>query len=977
MADENLEANVRLTATDETVAPMAEFAKRLTDINKSTRAAIEQGIRNPVNEATGTIHNMRMQADRDIGEAMTKSFKTATDSVKSFSLGLTGIGGLLTAAGLGVFVRDSVEAFGQFEEGMTRIQLATGATAAEMAKLDPMFKQLASETGASLATLQDGFRRFADTSGLSLAQVTALFPQISRNAFVSGTDIKTVAAMVNEAITTMHVPMAEIPGLIDAWTKGLPDTEAEFANFFSRVGKNLDAWGMSGQKNVLQLEATFELLTRSLGGGARNAQRAGAAMDAVLESVMKRAPGLGALMQSTIETIKAQGGGVAEILKAAADLAAAQGALGSDEQARLAQQRLQIDTNTVEILKQIRSGYVNINGEVVRLGNALGETDRETKALDEGTSGALKRLAAEWENLTVTVGKFAAGTGQITAVVADMQTLEGELDKISQLVGSGKMDWAAFLDLAGLSKTLEVFIATWQARWDAFRAYTHLGTPEQASKSAAERERLLKQDFPADAERERRATANEDELRRQAREAPPDVGFPLGGGIGYPRGQSSSAETGFPLPHYQSGGQVAQTGPAIVHEGERIIPSAEADRTAKEERVATDANTAAITRLTDYLRRAGERRAAFTPGVGEAPWSPEAGLFGGGLAGSPWDKGSPPRGGSDMIHNPDGTLSFVPRNRAAIDPMGQHAAAAAATSADATLPPGGGTGINRDKWLAELNANPRLKEELYRRSLGENTNPLANQAVMEEAANRADVRSALHGDQGFAGHSNLSYFQGYYRGGISAAQRRMLDENFRKVFVEGSDIARGAIDNSSQWLSAKHEARGEFQTTANFGGDRITGHRGVESFEIPGTRESGAGERAFWPAWRRRQLAEAQQRALAASGRTAPTAANDDIWNQPGPQYGGHSISLHRPPHSTPTGFPTPGAGTPTGFPDSSIHELVKPVTLRFDIQRPSLPSRAQMAQVITQQQRRRSEDDIARQFAYAQGDMTFGGQLG
>jgi hypothetical protein len=128
---------------------------------------------------------------------------------------------------------------------------------------------------------------------------------------------------------------------------------------------------------------------------------------------------------------------------------------------------------------------------------------------------------------------------------------------------------------------------------------------------------------------------------------------------------------------------------------------------------------------------------------------------------------------------------------------------------------GAGTGINRDKWAAQLRANPALRDKLYRRALGENSNPMANQAVMEEAANRADIR----GNKSFDDHGNLKYFQGYYGGRISAKQREMLDSNFAKVFDQGSDISKGAIDNSSQWLSLKHERTGRFRTTANFGGD--------------------------------------------------------------------------------------------------------------------------------------------------------------
>lgn len=166
------------------------------------------------------------------------------------------------------------------------------------------------------------------------------------------------------------------------------------------------------------------------------------------------------------------------------------------------------------------------------------------------------------------------------------------------------------------------------------------------------------------------------------------------------------------------------------------------------------------------------------------------------------------------------------------------------------------TGINRDWQRQQLDANPALKEELYRRSLGENSDPLANQAIMEEAANRADIRRKLHGGGGFASHDNLEYFQGYYRGTITAKMRKMLDDNYRKVFVEGSDVSRGAIDNSSNApgnpLAARNAALHRFKDTR----PPING----EHFEIPDRNESGTGERDAYPGWRAEQLAEAARR---------------------------------------------------------------------------------------------------------------------
>ena len=154
---------------------------------------------------------------------------------------------------------------------------------------------------------------------------------------------------------------------------------------------------------------------------------------------------------------------------------------------------------------------------------------------------------------------------------------------------------------------------------------------------------------------------------------------------------------------------------------------------------------------------------------------------------------------------------------------------------------------------------------------------------MEEAANRGDIRRKLRGGGGMDSHGNLSYFAGYYRGNLGP-YRKMLEDNYRKVFVEGSDVSKGAIDNSSIGLAYVNQhggqsgqyghpgmAPGRFQTNANFGGDRITGHSGVESFESPGWGQSGTGEREFYPKWREEQLRSARNPAESTLGAERPS----------------------------------------------------------------------------------------------------------
>jgi hypothetical protein len=200
-----------------------------------------------------------------------------------------------------------------------------------------------------------------------------------------------------------------------------------------------------------------------------------------------------------------------------------------------------------------------------------------------------------------------------------------------------------------------------------------------------------------------------------------------------------------------------------------------------------------------------------------------------------------------------------------------------------------GRGIDRKWQHEELESNPALKESLFRHSLGENIDPIANQAVMEEAANRADIRRQLRGSGGMGSHGNLSYFQGYYRGDLGP-YKKMLEENYRKVFEEGSDVSQGAIDNSSGSL-AQHEVYGggkfprpgAFTNTFNAGGrngDNRVGAPGVESFHAPGYSESGTGEREFYPEWRKQQLRSARNPAestLGAERPVGPAAPNHSV----------------------------------------------------------------------------------------------------
>jgi hypothetical protein len=185
-----------------------------------------------------------------------------------------------------------------------------------------------------------------------------------------------------------------------------------------------------------------------------------------------------------------------------------------------------------------------------------------------------------------------------------------------------------------------------------------------------------------------------------------------------------------------------------------------------------------------------------------------------------------------------------------------------------------------------------LKEEFFRAMAAEDSpgsagTNIANQAVMETAMNRALVR-------GTSLRAQLSYYP--VRRGFNEAQRAIMEKNLSNVFG-GSNAAFGAIDNSSSWLSSKHERTGEFKTTVNYGGNRITGHPGVESFEIPGTHQSASGDRERQRSW--------YERITRGVNPSAPTGSNAVVPAAPAEEGWGHWLGRHMPSFLSPSSSST------------------------------------------------------------------------
>jgi hypothetical protein len=113
-------------------------------------------------------------------------------------------------------------------------------------------------------------------------------------------------------------------------------------------------------------------------------------------------------------------------------------------------------------------------------------------------------------------------------------------------------------------------------------------------------------------------------------------------------------------------------------------------------------------------------------------------------------------------------------------------------------------GVYDRSWARkQIEANPALKERIINRSLGENLDPKANLAVIETIFNRAHQRGIslvdatnIVGSQGYPGYYPMTTLTGGNANMRNPQLRAMAEQNLENA-LRGSDISRGATDNSS------------------------------------------------------------------------------------------------------------------------------------------------------------------------------------
>jgi hypothetical protein len=249
-----------------------------------------------------------------------------------FMAAMTGVG--LGLAEAGRLAKESVARFAEFEEGMIRIRQATDATTEQQSRLGEVFHQVARETGEDAVAVAGKFLDFAERSRVPLDDMIKLFPQMSRQAFLAGTDVEVVGRLVNTAVSGMNVPIARVPELSGNWNKTLRSVEPEFLTFLQRSEAQLQSLGLTGEKNLTALSGMFSEMSAAAGGGRRGAFRAAQELNQMIEQTLKTSSAFYPQVRNQLLEVQKAGGDVFEELYTSAKRMQELGLLEGTEQAQ-------------------------------------------------------------------------------------------------------------------------------------------------------------------------------------------------------------------------------------------------------------------------------------------------------------------------------------------------------------------------------------------------------------------------------------------------------------------------------------------------------------------------------------------------------------------------------------------------------------------------------------------------------------------
>jgi uncharacterized membrane protein YgcG len=485
MPDDQYSANVIISGQDQLSPVLNQASTSVTNfVNNASRALQTQQ-----QQLAQTQQNMQRAA---------QSAQSAVQGHAGALLGLSApMQGLLklsaevfSADRIREFATESLRNFGDMQEGMLRLQQATGATNQQMKALGDELENLERTGSSSMRDLRDAFEDFKEMNRLTVEDAEKQFPKVAMAAQAAGTQVDSMVKLWTAAAHNLKVPLQEIPDVIDGWMKTIPTSMlGAFSAAIPRLTADLNLLGLGGKQSAFEIGAAYKELSISLG----NPTTALRNMEQLINSI---AHGSSPQLTFALRESQQAGEGFAGLLERIYTLVPDDAWDDAAQMGRIAKQ-LHIPPQVIRSLKEWHENYTAMNEDVEEAEKARGTAAERYAQQQKTLHAAIQDFLASMSQFSTEVGRTlndlgaSRGLHDLAKILSDVKdTLQG----INDLVEGQPINWSKFLGVPDL----ETMFARMEATMDRFRA-TILPTTERKATAAA-------------------ATTHADELQRQLNE---------------------------------------------------------------------------------------------------------------------------------------------------------------------------------------------------------------------------------------------------------------------------------------------------------------------------------------------------------------------------------------------------------------------------------------------------------------------------
>ena len=345
--------------------------------------------------------------------------------LKSTGEALSSVGGALTAGvtapvmALGASV---VKTQMNFQDAMAKVQALSGASGAELKKLEDTAKQMGESTVFSASECADALGYMA-LAGWDANQSAAGLPGVLNLAAASGMELAQASDLVTDYLTAFGLEADQAGRMADV----LSYAQANSNTTTQMLGDAFKNCAVNAHNAGMTLEETTAILGKLADSGLKGSE-AGTALNAVIRDMTSKMKDGNIQIGNTKVAVQDANGNFRKMTDIVRDVSKATEGMGDAEKTAALQ-----STFTADSIKAMgimcNTGADSIEDFTKELENSNGSAKKTADTMNNTLSGSIKELGSAWEalqlSLSDTTGVLTGLIKGLTKVVRFIKNLPG------------------------------------------------------------------------------------------------------------------------------------------------------------------------------------------------------------------------------------------------------------------------------------------------------------------------------------------------------------------------------------------------------------------------------------------------------------------------------------------------------------------------------------------------------------------------